>query len=165
MTSLIHDIQIKDSNNNIPSYKFDILIIAIAQMPLITWKNFDPFWCLHYSSQLSIRDNDVLYEATTLIFKCDREWSSVSSIQDTCCLEGFNAVPEGLLKRPEFPAKRLQLLGTEWRLVAHLDEPAIGWGTKYVYAVGQIALTMPFQIHPPCPKRNQNFNGTAWATT
>jgi len=61
-----------------------------------------------------------------------QQGSSVSSIQDTCRFEGFNAVPEGLLERPEFPAKRLQLLGTEWGLVVHLDEPAIGWGTKYM---------------------------------
>jgi hypothetical protein len=92
------------------------------------------------------QDNDVLYEATALIFKCDRAVVCVSSIQDTCRLEGFNAVPEGLLKRPEFPAKRLQLLGTEWGLVAHLDKPAIGWGTKYMQ---HIRLQRPchFKIH------------------
>ena len=61
----------------------------------------------------------------TLIFKM--WWRALFdwSIQDAWLPEGLNAVLEGLLQRLGFPAQRLQLLGTEWRLIAHQDEPAI----------------------------------------
>jgi hypothetical protein len=124
------------------------LLLLLLNAVYDTNKHWSPFD--DYTLLIPIIDQDWCTARGNGLDFSNAHGSGVSSVDDACSLEGFNAVPEGLLKRPEFPAKRLQLVGTERGLVAHLHEPVIGLGEQnmYVQYVRLINLYVWYQSSP-----------------